>query len=163
MTDYPRVIYNEGDSSTESDTREVENILKEIDNLHGEQLSYNNVFIFENLLYKLTHYVTLIGFEIRPKVIKTKPKPDDEMLLVYYFDDVFINILKLQLMIDNGELGGCTLTDLVKYKFGVVKDKKCLVYDVDNRYGENIFKINYELSNMEYIVPLILKNMKIIV
>lgn len=161
MGDFPRVIYNENNDSIESNAKKVENILKEIDNLHGEQLTYNNVLIFENLLYKLTPYVTLIGFEIRPKVIKTKTEHDDEKLLVYYYDGVFINILKLQLMMDNGGLGGYTLTDLVKYKFGAVKDKKCLVYDVDDRYGENVFKINYELSNMEYIIPMCLNDIKL--
>ena len=161
MDDYPRVIYNENNDSIESNAKKVENILKKIDNLHGEQFTYNNVLIFENGLYKLLDYVTLIGFEIRPKVIKTKPRPEDEQLLVYYYDGVFINILKLQLMIDNGGLGDYTLTDLVTYKFGAVNDKKCLVYDIDDRYGENVFKINYELSNMEYLIPMCLNDIKL--
>lgn len=161
MDDFPRVIYNENKDSIESNAKKVENILKKIDNLHYEQFTYNNVLIFENGLYKLLDYVTLIGFEIRPKVIKTKPRPDDEQLLVYYYDGVFINILKLQLMIDNGGLGGYTLTDLVTYKFGAVNDKKCLVYDIDDRYGENVFKINYELSNMEYLIPMCLNDIKL--
>ena len=84
MTEIPRVIYLEKDTefNVESEATEVDNILQEIYNLKGEQLNYLTQFEFEDLLRKLMQYVTLIGFEIRPKVYKTKPKSDDEKLLI---------------------------------------------------------------------------------
>jgi hypothetical protein len=152
MDDYPKVIYKEINCDTnESNATKVERILNRIDDLNGEEFTYLNMCRFESIAVELINYVTLIRFEIRPKVFKTKPKPDDEELLVYYYNEDMVHIQKMYLMITNG-FTNYSLYDLAEYKAKCINSNRCLVYDIDDRYGDKVFNLNYELSNPGYVV-----------
>lgn len=156
MNEIPCIVFNENSkNNSESNATIVENTLKEIYDLYGKRVCYQAKLDFEFKLRQLLDYVTLIGYEIMPKVYKLKKRDDftkDDEMVVYYFNEDVITILGLQLMVDNGS-EEYSVIDLVTYKRGCLKNKQCLVYDIDTTYGERIFNLNYELSNLEYIIP----------
>lgn len=163
MSEIPCIIFNENaESNSESNTTIVENKLKEIYDLRSKKLTYNTRLEFEDKLRSLLDYVTLIGYEILPKFYKSKRQHDftkDDEILVYYYNEEMIRILGLQLMVENelkAYTKGCPMFDSVDnleiYKIDSIKNKRCLVYDIDTTYGERSFNLNYELSNLENII-----------
>ena len=156
MTEIPRVVYLEKDTefNVESEATEVENILKEIDNLKGERLCELTRYKFEYSLERLLNYVTLIGWEITPGYYNLENHRMEE-ILVYYYNEDMVRILGLQLMADNSFKSGMDITkyqqELHDYKTECLQNNRCVVYNIDDTYGDRVFKLNIRMSNLRQL------------
>lgn len=134
----------------------INRILKQIYNPKFGNIDYvkNEV---EYLLYELTDYVTLIGWDTLPLNYSVKDSATD-YVHVYYYNEEFIKIIGLQIIVNNDYKRRPEFFEkLEKYKMNCLWSNKCLVYNIDNIQWETIYKLNLELSNPEYVIPELLR------
>ena len=154
MNHIPKIIYNE---TNESDATEVEKILKKIYSLQGERLSKQTQLKFESYLDCLLDYVTLIGCDIMEAYYSTE-RHRIEPQLAYFYNEDMVKILGLQLMVDNMFTNPLDIPEyqdkLKSYKLDCMKNNRCVVYDMDDMGGDVVFKLNPEMSNLNYMFSL---------
>ena len=147
---YPGVYILEKDTEYkhESDATHVENIMNEIMSLKGKVVS-NAQYEFEYLLKKLLNYVTLIGFDMMKNYYSLE-RHQMERVLLYFYDEDMIKILGLQLMADNSFNQDVIyyLEKLHDYKVQCLNKERCLVYEMDETYGDIVFKLNPYISDL---------------
>ncbi len=150
---YPGVYILEKDTEYQygSDATEVDNILKKVDSLKGKALTEDTLFEFEFILQELLGYVTLIGFDMMENYYSLE-RHQMERVLLYFYDEDMIKILGLQLMADNSFGKGNNITkyldELNDYKSNCLNNNRCLVYEMDETYGDVVFKLNPRISDL---------------
>ena len=128
-----------------SDAERVDEILNNIYDLRGNTLRARATF--EMYLTELTEYVTLIGYDILP-IHSTK----SHVLAIFYNEDV-VNILGLQLVFDNDYSSRhLFLNKLEEYKSECLYDRRCLVYDIIEEKGEDVYMLNPDMSNVGMVI-----------
>lgn len=158
MDDYPRVFYEEYESN-ESSAKQVEQILKEADDfLIGESLTESRIILWERYLISLLDHVTLITYTFISNYYSIK-KYEKKKLLVYFYNEDAARLLRYWQLLCNDFNG--MYEDInyryEEYRMNCIKNNRCLVYDVDDTYGERVFNLNYDLSDMEHVIPVSLK------
>jgi len=151
MREIQEVYFIEKDTEYQygSDATEVDNILKKIDSLKGKALTEGTLVKFELILHELLGYVTLIGFDIMKNYYSLK-RHKMERVLLYFYDEDMIKILGLQLMADNSFNQDVIyyLEKLHDYKVQCLNNDRCLVYEMDETYGDIVFKLNPNISDL---------------